>query len=186
VAVFDIPSESELSPEGRHWVAEWSKVFGYDEISPRVRLWGRVPRVLEARVHAARALHMEVRCVSREARYLAAMLMAHARRCQACFLGSRIQLDRLGFDEAALDGICADPAGLPLPARERAFVTFALKVSRSAPDLAPADFQAMTAHGFSPDDVLETIGFVAFWTLNMIFSSAVTAALDAAPPSPAV
>ena len=61
---------------------------------------------------------------------------------------------------------------------------FALRVSHGAADLTAADFRALTDHGFSQDDILEIIGFVAFWTFNIILTSSVSAALAAAPPAP--
>lgn len=107
------------------------------------------------------------------------MLIAHARRCEGCFLGSRAQLDRLGFDEPTLDRICVDPDALPLGDRERAFVKFALKTAAGAADLTAADFEEMASHGFSKAEVLEVVGFVAFWTMSMVITSAVFAGLAA-------
>jgi hypothetical protein len=53
---------------------------------------------------------------------LGVMLIAHTNRCRACVTAARVELDRLGFDEAKLDGICANPATLPLKERNRPFV----------------------------------------------------------------
>ena len=112
-----------------------------------------------------------------EARMFAFMLVAHSRRCTGCFGSSRRGLIALGFDEAALDGICANPVALPLPEREQAFVRYVLRFALDAMDVKPKDFREMGAQGLTPDDVREMIGFAAFCVFNTIFTTLANTAL---------
>ncbi len=105
------------------------------------------------------------------------MLIAHARKCQTCFVQSRSALDKLGFDSATLDAICADPATLPLKERDRLFVHYALKIATGSADLTPKDFREMGEHGFSKEEVQEIIAFAAFWIFNIVISQSMFAAL---------
>jgi hypothetical protein len=99
------------------------------------------------------------------------MLVAHARRCDGCFGGSRMQLTSLGFDEPALDGFCANPAVLPLPERERAFVRYVLRIATNPSELQPKDFAEMQTQGLSADDVRDIAGFAAWAVMNTIFTT---------------
>ncbi len=60
-----------------------------------------------------------------DVKIIGAMLIAHARRCQACFGASRRMLGQLGFDEETMDGMCAHLDALPISEKNRAFVQFA-------------------------------------------------------------
>ncbi len=115
---------------------------------------------------------------SGEARWVAFMLVAHARRCDGCFGASRIQLTSLGFDEPALDGFCANPAVLPLPERERAFVKYVLRIATDPSELQPKDFHEMQAQGLSADDVRDIAGFAAWAVMNTIFTTVANTGLQ--------
>ena len=108
---------------------------------------------------------------------MAFMLIAHARRCEGCFGASRGMLMKLGFDEPALDGFCANPSDLPLSEHDRVFVRYVLKIALNPPELGPKDFRELEANGFSPEDVQEMVGLAAYSVFNTIFTSAANAAL---------
>jgi alkylhydroperoxidase family enzyme len=112
-----------------------------------------------------------------EARNIAFMLVAHARRCDGCFGASRRNLTALGFDEPALDGLCANPTVLPLSDRERLFVKYVLQLATDPTQLQPKDFREMEAQGLSQENVQEMIGFAAFAVFNTIFTTATSTAM---------
>jgi len=87
-------------------------------------------------------------------------------------------LTKLGFDEPALDGFCANPGVLPLPERERLFVKYVLQLATDPPQLQPKDFQEMAAEGLSQENVQELIAFAAFAVFNTIFTTATITALQ--------
>lgn len=176
MAFFDLPPDEELSPEVRQILAEYQRLNGTPAIAPTWKAFGRNPKIIEARFKAWQNLHFQSQ-FPWDARNLAQMLIAHAKRCQGCFAGARFHLDKLGFDEPTLDGICANPEALPLKERDRLFVQYALKIAMGSADLAPKDFKEMAAHGFSKEEIQEIIAFAAYWTMNIVFTQSANAAL---------
>jgi alkylhydroperoxidase family enzyme len=178
MAFFDVPTDDEIPAESARWLEEYRKLVGRSEAPSGHRAYGRLAPIVEARLRVC--INLFDRCsFPKDVKYVAGMLIAHARRCQACFGASRLQLGTLGFDEEALDGMCAHPDTLPLNDKNRAFVQFALKVATTpAADLTPKDFQEAAAAGLSREEVQETIAFAAFWVMNTIFNSAALVALS--------
>jgi len=178
MSFLDLPPDEELSPEVRQMLEEYRRLTDTPSVSPTWRAYGRSPKIIEARLKAFQNLsYQSPSRFSWDVRNFAIMLIAHAKRCQGCFAGARFQLDRLGFDEATLDKICANPQDLPLKDRDRLFVHYALKIATGSADLQPKDFQEMGEHGFSREEVQEIIGFAAYWNMNMVFTQAANAAL---------
>jgi uncharacterized peroxidase-related enzyme len=180
MAVFDVPQDEQLPPESLRILHEYQRLT-QKEVPATWQTYGRNPRIVEARFKAFENLFQsmwEHGRFDRNAMGIASMLIAHARRCQGCFSGSRLILNRLGFDEPTMDAMCANPGALPLGERDRLFVQFALKVATGPTDLKPQDFADMIEHGFTRDDVQEIIGFAAFWLMNTTFTSAGNAALS--------
>jgi len=173
MAFFDLPKDENISPDARRWFDELRRLRGVDSVPRTWLAYAHSPRILEARVTANATLlnNAEPSRFSWEARVIAFMLIAHARRCEGCFGSSRRVLTQLGFDEPALDGFCANPAVLPLPERERLFVKYALTFANAPADLQPKDFDEMKAQGLSQEDVLEIIGCAAFSVFNTIFTT---------------
>ena len=180
MAFFDIPKEEDITPEARQWLDELRRMRGVETLWGGWLAHGRSPRVLKARVVAEENLYNQSSgqsAFSWEARNMAFMLVAHARRCDGCFGGSRRHLTKLGFDEPALDSFCANPAVLPLPDRERLFVKYVLQLATDPNQIQPKHFREMEAQGLSRENVLEMIGFAAFAVFNTIFTTAMSAAM---------
>jgi len=180
MAFFEVPNEEEIAPEARQWLDELRRMRGVETLWRGHLAYGRSPRVLKARVTAEDNLLNQSSgksAFSWEARNMAFMLVAHARRCDGCFGGSRVHLMALGFDEPALDGFCANPAVLPLPDRERLFVKYVLQLATDPNQLQPTDFREMAAQGLSQENIQEMIGFAAFAVFNTIFVTATMTAL---------
>jgi alkylhydroperoxidase family enzyme len=176
MAFFDIPTDDELSPEVQQMLEERRRLVGGESHPATWKAMGRLPNIIEARLKAYQNLSDQCG-FPWQAQNLAVMLIAHAKRCKSCFAGSRRELDKLGFDEATLDGICANPNALPLRERDRLFVHYALKIAMESADFQPQDFRDMEAHGFSKDEIQEIIAFAAYWVMNMVFNQAASAGL---------
>ena len=180
MAFFDLPKEENIPPAACHWLDELKRLRGITTVPESRLAYVSTPWILEAQVTAEANLFNQRSGRSRfswETRMFAFMLVAHARRCTGCFGSSRRGLIALGFDEAALDGICANPVALPLPEREQAFVRYVLRFALDAMDVKPKDFREMEAQGLTPDDVREMIGFAAFCVFNTIFTTLANTAL---------
>ena len=177
MAFFDVPSDAQIPPESAKLLEEYRTLTGTAEAPRTHRTYGRLPWIVEMRVRSAS--HMLDKCsFPKDVKMIAAMLIAHARRCQGCFGASRRQLALLGFDEDKMDSMCAHPDTLPMNEKHRAFVHFALKVATTpASDLTPKDFRELAAAGLSREEVQETIAFAVFWVMNTIYNSAALVAL---------
>jgi alkylhydroperoxidase family enzyme len=178
MAFFEVPKEEEITPEARQWLDELRRLRGVETLPRSWMVYARVPRILKARVTAEDNLAKQATAFSWEARVIAFMLVAHARRCDGCFGASRVQLTTLGFDEPALDGFCANPAELPLSERERLFVQYVLRIATDPTQLRPKDFREMKAQGFSATDVQEIAGYAAWAIMNTIFTTVTNTALS--------
>jgi hypothetical protein len=176
MAFFDLPPAAEISPEARQILDEYKQLTGRDDWTPQWRVYSRLPGVLGARLSAFKSLFLAPNFPF-EAKNIAVMLIAHARRCTACFSASRVLLERIGFDEPTLDGFCANPTVLPLKERDRLFVQYALKIANGSADLTPKDFREMEAAGFSKIEIQQMIGFAAYWVFNIVFTQSATAGL---------
>mgnify|MGYP001562557495 CR=1 FL=1 len=177
MAFFDLPPDEELSAEVRQMLGEYARLTGSEVAPPSWKAFGRSGKIIEARLKAAQNMGFHIPGFAWDAQNFAIMLIAHAKRCQACFSASRAELDRLGFDEATLDGICANPGALPLKERDRLFVQCAFKVATGSADLTPKDFKEMAAHGFSKEEIQEIIAFAAYWAMHIVFTQSTRAAL---------
>lgn len=176
MAFFDLPSDEELSPEVRQMLEEYRRLMGVPAVPPTWRAFGRSPHIIEARFKAAQNLFFHSK-FPWDARNVAIMLIAHAKGCQTCFAGSRFILDKLGFDAATLDAMCANPGALPLKERDRLFVRYALNIAMDSANLKPKDFREMAEHGFSKEEIQEIIAFAAYWIMIIVFNQSVVAAL---------
>jgi alkylhydroperoxidase family enzyme len=176
MAFFDLPPDEELSPETSQMLEEYRRLIGSETVASTWRAFGRSPKIIEARFKAVQNLNFQS-SFPWDARCIATMLIAHARRCRGCFAGAQRQLDKLGFNEETMEAMCAAPESLPLKERDRLFVHYALKIATGAADLQPKDFKEMAQHGFSKAEVQEIIAFAAYWCMNTVFTSAALAAL---------
>jgi hypothetical protein len=176
MAFFDVPPDNELPPQSVRLLEQYRQLARTEQVASTHRAYGRLPHIVEARVQAYVNL-VERSRLPREVVGIVGMLISHARRCQACFRGSRFQLGRLGFDEATLDAMCANPDALPLDQRERRIVHWALHFANHTAELSPKDFQDIAADGFSRDEVQDIIGLAVFWVQNTMFNTAATVAL---------
>jgi uncharacterized peroxidase-related enzyme len=176
MAFFELPKDEDLPPESRKMLEEYQRLSGITYQPPNWTLFGRFPKIIEARLLAFKNM-VQDSPFSIDARNVAVMLVAHAKRCQTCFAASRIQLAKLGFDEGAMDAMCAHPETLPLKERDSRFVHYALKIGTDSANLTPMDFREMEQAGFSKDEILELIAIAAYWNMHMIFTQAVLAGL---------
>lgn len=179
MAFFNVPKDAEITPEARQWLDELKRLRGVEDLPQTWTVYARNPRILKARVTVEATLFRPPApsAFSWEARLIAFMLVAHARRCDGCFTASRGYLTNLGFDEPALDGFCANPAVLPLPERERLFVKYVLRFATNPSELQPKDLLELQAQGLTSADVQEIAGAAAHAVMNTIFTTVANSAL---------
>jgi alkylhydroperoxidase family enzyme len=166
---FDLPSDDELTPEVRQMLREYNLMLGHHETPVGWRAFADSPRIVAARLAGFRALFHEC-SFPWETKNLAWMLIAHAKGCRVCFAYSRTALDKLGWDEATLSQVCANPETLPLRERDRAFVQYALRTALGPVGLRLRDFKEMEARGLSKSEICELLAFAACANMHMTFT----------------
>jgi hypothetical protein len=173
---FDLPTPAEMSPESRAALDEYARLRNTAVPARTWTVFTRVPGIVEARLKAVMALS-EGAPFPWEAKTVAVMLIAHARKCRGCFGAAWDELKKLGFDDDSLNMMCGDPDSLPLSSRDRDFVRYALRVATDSASLTAADLREMEASGFSKGEILQIIGFGAYWAMNTIFTTSALAGL---------
>lgn len=99
-------------------------------------------------------------------------------RAHFCCLSHAAQLKRLGVPEDRIQSATSDPDLLAIPAKERAVLRFALKVSGHPNGLAQGDFQELRALGYPDEELLEVVMLAAFSNWSNTWSSAADIILD--------
>jgi len=174
MAFFELLTEDQMAPEAREYVEIAKKRQRVDRLPRLYYAYAGRPKLLKAFVQAQQEL-IPIPNRFGSVQGIAGMLIAHAKRCQSCFVPNREFLLKLGYDEATLEGMCQAPARLPLPERDRHFVEFTLRAALDPERLKPGDFGDMERAGFAKDEILEMIGVAAFWNFAITLASAVDA-----------
>ena len=176
MAFFDLPTPEELTPPTRALLEGYRELRKFNAIPRTWLAFGKFPGIVDARLKAMEAMN-EQSPFSWQAKCVAVMLIAHARKCRTCFGGAWRELEKLGFDDDSLTAMCADPESLPLEGRDRQFVRHALRVATDSASLTEKDLCEMQASGFSKDEVLLIIAFAGYWAMNTILNQSVLAGL---------
>lgn len=89
-----------------------------------------------------------------------------ANQCQYCVISHGAILRIRAKNPLIADQIAVNYRKADITLRQRAMLDFAMKVSRAAEEVSDADFKALTAHGFSDDDIWDIAAVSAFFALS--------------------
>ncbi len=89
-----------------------------------------------------------------------------ANNCQYCVVAHGAILRIRAKNPLIADQIAINYRKADITARERAMLDFAMKVSRSADQVEPADFAPLREQGFTDDDIWDIAGITAFFGLS--------------------
>ena len=89
-----------------------------------------------------------------------------ANQCQYCVIAHGAILRIRAKNPLIADQIAVNYRKADITPRQRAMLDFAMKVSRAAEEVLDADFAALTAHGFSDDDIWDIAAISAFFALS--------------------
>lgn len=176
MAFFEMIPEEKMAPEAREWIEIAKKRQRKERVAPGYYVMAKHPPLLKAFVQALEDL-IPIPSRFGWAQHISGMLIAHAKRCHACFDACRYLLLKVGFDEIALDKMCQAPSALPLPDRDRWFVEFTLRVATDPGGVKIEDFREMERRGFSEDEILAMVGVAGCWNFITTISSALEPAL---------
>ena len=89
-----------------------------------------------------------------------------ANQCHYCVIAHGAILRIRAKNPQIADQIAVNYRKADITPRQRAMLDFAMKVSQAANEVSEADFAAVTAHGFSDDDIWDIAAIAAFFALS--------------------
>jgi len=89
-----------------------------------------------------------------------------ANQCQYCVIAHGAILRIRAKNPLVADQIAVNYRKADITPRQRAMLDFAMKVSQEAHLVSDADFAAISAHGFSDDDIWDVAAISAFFALS--------------------
>jgi uncharacterized peroxidase-related enzyme len=95
--------------------------------------------------------------LSRAERELGAVGASIVNRCVYCAAVHASRYNQLAKDVSVIERIFADGEAAELNLRQTTIFSFAVKLSKSPPDVSKDDMSALTAAGLGPDEVLDLV-----------------------------
>ncbi len=89
-----------------------------------------------------------------------------ANQCQYCVIAHGAILRIRAKNPRLADQVAVNYRKADITPRQRAMLDFAMTVSRGAQLVSDADFAALSAHGFSHDDIWDIAAITAFFALS--------------------
>ena len=89
-----------------------------------------------------------------------------ANQCQYCVIAHGAILRIRAKNPRLADQVAVNYRKADITPRQRAMLDFAMKVSQEAQLVSDADFAALSAHGFSQDDIWDIAAIAAFFALS--------------------
>jgi uncharacterized peroxidase-related enzyme len=104
--------------------------------------------------------------LSKAEREMIVVATSAANQCQYCVIAHGAILRIRAKNTLVADQIAVNYRKADITARQRAMLDFAMKVSQDAHLVSDADFAALSAHGFSNDDIWDIAAISAFFALS--------------------
>lgn len=162
----------------------WLRVPAEEELPPAVLdLWapsleklGFVPNVL--RLFALRPTHLltwsahhdelmkGVSGLSKAEREMIAVVVSVTNECRYCIAAHSAVLRKLTKDPALADQVAADHSAAPIPARVKAALDYAIKLTREPATMTGADVQRLHDASWSDEDVMDIAEVTAMFNFT--------------------
>jgi uncharacterized peroxidase-related enzyme len=104
--------------------------------------------------------------LSKAEREMIVVATSSANQCQYCVIAHGAILRIRAKNPLIADQIAVNYRKADITPRQRAMLDFAMKVAIKAHTVSEADFAALTAHGFSHDDIWDIAAIAAFFALS--------------------
>jgi uncharacterized peroxidase-related enzyme len=144
---------------------------------------GLVPNVLRAyafdiaKLDAFTAFYNELMLapsgLSKLEREMIAVAVSAENRCHYCVVAHGAAVRALSADPALGDTLSVNWRALDLPARQRAMLEFAVRLTRASAEIEEADRAALRAAGFTERDVWDIAAVASFFNMSNRMASAV-------------
>jgi len=99
-------------------------------------------------------------------RELIALVVSAENRCDACVIAHTAALRALGGTAQWADQVSVNYRRAELTPRERALADYAIKVTRAASEVEPADLDAVRATGVTEQGLLEAVAVIGLFNLT--------------------
>ena len=119
--------------------------------------------------------------LTRAERETVAVAVSRANHCFYCITHHAAALHRLVRDDVLVDALAADPDGAPLGARARAFVTYALKLTRTPHAVVESDLAPLRAVGLSDGGLHDLVAVAAYFNFVNRLAAGLGVELETTP-----
>lgn len=127
------------------------------KVSEYVLVLARDSETLRERTPLFNAIMYNRGGLSRAERELGAVGASIVNRCVYCAAVHASRYNQLAKDVSVIERIFADGEAAELNPRQTAIFSFAVKLSKSPPDVSKDDMSALAAAGLGPDEVLDLV-----------------------------
>ena len=127
------------------------------KVSEYVLVLARDSETLRERTPLFNAIMYNRGGLSRTERELGAVGASIVNRCVYCAAVHASRYNQLAKDVSVIERIFADGEAAELNPRQTAIFSFAVKLSKSPPDVSKHDMAALTAAGLGPDEILDLV-----------------------------
>ena len=127
------------------------------KVSEYVLVLARDSETLRERTPLFNAIMYNRGGLSRAERELGAVGASIVNRCVYCAAVHASRYNQLAKDVSVIERIFADGEAAELNPRQTAIFSFAVKLSKSPPDVSKHDMAALTAAGLGPDEILDLV-----------------------------
>jgi uncharacterized peroxidase-related enzyme len=127
------------------------------KVSEYVLVLARDSETLRERTPLFNAIMYNRNGLSRAERELGAVGASIVNRCIYCTAVHASRYNQLAKDVSVIERIFADGETAELNPRQNAIFRFAVKLSKSPPDVSKADMAMLTEAGLGPDEILDLV-----------------------------
>ena len=170
-----VPARADLDPDTQKYFAKCVEKLGF------------VPNVLAAysfdaaKLRAVTAMYNDLMLaesgLSKLEREMIAVVVSSANRCYYCLTAHGAAVRQLSGDPQLGEMLVMNWRTAPLPARERALLAFAHKLTATPAEVGEDDRAALRANGFSERDIWDAASVTGFYN----FTNRVATATDMMP-----
>lgn len=164
IMALPVPDPSELEEDLQAYYAKCQEKLG---LVPNVlRAYAIRPDKLRAFIQMYNDLMLGDSGLSKLEREMIAVVVSSANRCYYCLVAHGQAVRQLSGDPELGEMLVMDHRVAELPARQRAMLEFAWKLTLTPHDVGPADRQALFDAGLSAEDVFDVTSVVGFFNLS--------------------
>jgi uncharacterized peroxidase-related enzyme len=164
VMTLPVPDASDLEGDLQAYFDKCQEKLG---LVPNVlRAYSLRPDKLRAFIQMYNDLMLGDSGLSKLEREMIAVVVSSANRCYYCLVAHGQAVRQLSGDPELGEMLVMDHRVADLPARQRAMLEFAWKLTLTPHDVGEADRQALFDAGLSAEDIFDVVSVVGFFNLS--------------------